>query len=136
MDEVMTAGEVVIKFLQDKKMTIQELARKLRVPEDAVYGWIDEEREVRGSVKTRLAKLTGVKQFETTAVHAKRKADWKKGDSLCWKCANSVPDALGKRGCSWSEELRPVKGWLAEYSVKCDGMVSWQVMECPEFICD
>lgn len=34
--------------------------------------------------------------------------------TICWACANAVPDADGERGCSWSREGKPVEGWVAE----------------------
>lgn len=51
-------------------------------------------------------------------------------DTLCWDCANAVPNA--ERGCSWSRSLRPVDGWTAEWSDK-NGMQSYIVRECPQF---
>lgn len=60
--------------------------------------------------------------------------------SLCWSCANAVPDKCGKRGCAWSRHFKPVEGWDAQetrmYSGK-EGKYSVQsycVRQCPEFV--
>lgn len=69
-----------------------------------------------------------------------------KGDkyraTLCWKCANAVPNREGTRGCSWSKEFKPVEGWDAEKTVlftgywnsKRFGTDSYIVKSCPEFV--
>ena len=64
--------------------------------------------------------------------------------TICWACANAVPDADGERGCSWSREGKPVEGWAA---ARLDILVqptrpggerkpveSYQVITCPEFV--
>lgn len=64
--------------------------------------------------------------------------------TICWACANAVPDEEGTRGCSWSREGRPVEGWVAE---RRDILVqatspggekkrieSYQVITCPAFV--
>ena len=56
--------------------------------------------------------------------------------TLCWSCANAVPDKSGKRGCAWSRSFKPVKGWDADetrlYSDK--PTQSYHVRQCPEFV--
>ena len=56
--------------------------------------------------------------------------------TLCWSCANAVPDKSGKRGCAWSRHFKPVKGWDADetrlYSDK--PTQSYHVRQCPEFV--
>ena len=50
--------------------------------------------------------------------------------TLCWDCAN----ATGK--CSWSSDLKPVKGWTAVPTKKYvygGYMESYLVSECPQF---
>ena len=37
-------------------------------------------------------------------------------ETLCWKCANAVPNADCTRGCPWSIDLKPVDGWNATKS--------------------
>jgi hypothetical protein len=32
-------------------------------------------------------------------------------DSLCWHCANAIPSAEKKTGCSWSIWREDVPGW-------------------------
>lgn len=59
-------------------------------------------------------------------------------ESLCWCCKHAVPDAEGKRGCSWSIRHEPVKGWKIVESAKYkagDGreITSYKVSECPKF---
>ena len=53
---------------------------------------------------------------------------------ICWTCKN----ACG--GCSWSSELKPVKGWKAKpTNIKCeDGRTarSYKITFCPEYIPD
>ena len=63
--------------------------------------------------------------------------------TICWACANAVPDAEGERGCSWSREGKPVEGWVAERrdiriqpkrpGEERRGVESYQVITCPEF---
>lgn len=47
-----------------------------------------------------------------------------------------VPDKYGKRGCAWSRDFKPVKGWDADetrlYSDK--PTQSYHVRQCPEFV--
>ena len=64
----------------------------------------------------------------------------KKTMTICWGCRNAVPDAEGKRGCSWSRKLEPVEGWQAVEStvVRYDGghrreIMSALVLECPQY---
>ena len=63
----------------------------------------------------------------------------KYSQSLCWICANAVPNADGTRGCSWSQELKPVEGWEAEkvYNSNVARVArpdfSYKVIKCPEF---
>ena len=46
--------------------------------------------------------------------------------ALCWDCANATG------GCSWSDNLRPVKGWEAKRTHKKE-FDSWLVINCPKF---
>ena len=60
--------------------------------------------------------------------------------SLCWSCANCVPDCKG-RGCPWSERFEPVPGWEAEptrivsyfEAGKPHIVDSYHVKKCPMF---
>ena len=64
--------------------------------------------------------------------------------TICWACANAVPDADGERGYSWSREGKPVEGWVAErrdirIQPKRPGeerraVESYQVITCPAFV--
>lgn len=64
--------------------------------------------------------------------------------TICWACANAVPDEEGTRGCPWSREGKPVEGWVAErrdirIQPKRPGeerraVESYQVITCPEFV--
>ena len=64
--------------------------------------------------------------------------------TICWSCANAVPDADGERGCSCSREGRPVEGCVAERRDICiqsahpgeerKTVESYQVITCPEFV--
>lgn len=64
-----------------------------------------------------------------------------KTPTLCWTCRNSVPKTVKGEyvcGCSWSVRLEPVKGWVAEKSVKnprseSHRIETWHVLECPEY---
>lgn len=50
---------------------------------------------------------------------------------ICWKCKN----ACG--GCSWSRNLIPVEGWIAEKVIrKTEQLDSYNIKYCPEFIHD
>lgn len=62
-------------------------------------------------------------------------------DQLCCFCANAVPSADGKRGCSWSRELAPVEGWTAEVTnvptyYKKTNHAGYHIIDCPEFVAD
>lgn len=54
-------------------------------------------------------------------------------DTLCWTCLNAVPDLEGTRGCSWSEELRPVDGWTVKKTKARYGATGYLVLGCPEY---
>lgn len=60
--------------------------------------------------------------------------------TLCWSCANAVPDKSGKRGCAWSRRFEPVKGWDAQETRLYGGdgskrfQKSYCVRQCPEFV--
>lgn len=54
-------------------------------------------------------------------------------EQLCWRCKN----ACG--GCKWSKELKPIDGWVAEFTIVGDSMgsfSSYKIKKCPEFIRD
>ena len=57
-----------------------------------------------------------------------------KQPTLCWSCAKAV------RGCDWSREFIPIKGWNAiptELHVnRTDCCKSFLVLSCPEFVRD
>ena len=61
-------------------------------------------------------------------------------DTLCWECANAVPDLYGKRGCTWSRRFEPVEGWVAKKVHKASydhvGGDSYHVIKCPMFVQD
>ena len=46
--------------------------------------------------------------------------------TLCWNCANATG------GCSWADELKPVKGWIATPQTR-HRLESYTVHQCPEF---
>lgn len=58
-----------------------------------------------------------------------------KKKTLCWKCANAVPDARG-HGCEWTVNYKPVPGWdasptkLKNYKEIDE---SYLVERCPRF---
>ena len=61
-------------------------------------------------------------------------------ETLCWRCANAVPDREGERGCTWSREGKPVEGWKAvrrdiRAGNTADGKKteSYRVRKCPQF---
>ena len=57
-----------------------------------------------------------------------------KRPTLCWKCLNAVPTATS--GCSWSRDLVPVPGSVAEkHQQKSNGSIyeAYCVDYCPEF---
>ena len=61
--------------------------------------------------------------------------------TICWECANAVPNIDGTRGCSWSRDFEPVEGWDAEQTEVMRGYlqnshlacVSYLVKRCPLF---
>lgn len=58
-------------------------------------------------------------------------------ESLCWSCKNAVPGV--RKGCLWSREYKPVRGWDAERRDleidRCRNgkIVSYLVLGCPLF---
>lgn len=62
--------------------------------------------------------------------------------TICWSCANAVPDRAGKRGCTWSRYGRPVEGWTADAVMQYTsssykgnyGVQSYRVRLCPKFV--
>ena len=57
--------------------------------------------------------------------------------TLCWSCKHAVPkmvDCKYVKGCSWSIEQKPVKGWAAEpHHIATDDVYSYYVQACPQF---
>ncbi len=49
--------------------------------------------------------------------------------TLCWDCAKATG------GCSWSEKLKPVQGWVAQEAKPSSSKpyVTYLVIECPLF---
>ena len=61
--------------------------------------------------------------------------------TLCWRCANSVPNNSTGTGCPWSILFKPVDGWKAEYHparMLGQNIVkeTYTVIECPLFVED
>lgn len=64
------------------------------------------------------------------------------GSTLCWECANAVPNPKLGTGCSWSigERFIPVEGWVAsKYCFKVNDGVgtvteTYTVHACPQFV--
>lgn len=63
--------------------------------------------------------------------------------TLCWRCANAVPDRAGERGFTWSRAGIPVAGWEAvrrdlRLGRLSDGvkLESYRVQKCPCFAPD
>ena len=51
-----------------------------------------------------------------------------KNEQLCWRCKKAC------KGCSWSRDFKPVKGWTALPSKNYpDG---YRIISCPEFESD
>lgn len=51
-------------------------------------------------------------------------------DTLCWGCANAIPNRDGTMGCNWSRFFEPVEGWD---TLSAPGDTSLTVLRCPEF---
>lgn len=47
--------------------------------------------------------------------------------NMCINCKNY------SKGCSWSEELKPVEGWVAVETVTYDKQPSFEIKYCPKF---
>lgn len=47
--------------------------------------------------------------------------------NMCINCKNY------SQGCSWSEELKPVDGWVAVETVTYDNQPSFDIKYCPKF---
>lgn len=55
--------------------------------------------------------------------------------TICWTCKRALP----KRGCSWCDSFKPVKGWDAKPTLHSDAGVkicSYCVKNCPLYIPD
>lgn len=48
-------------------------------------------------------------------------------DQLCFSCAKACGN------CSWSSQLIPVDGWIAENTVLPNGIESFSISKCPEY---
>lgn len=48
-------------------------------------------------------------------------------DQLCFSCAKACGN------CSWSSQLIPVDGWIAENTVLPNGIESFAISKCPEY---
>lgn len=48
-------------------------------------------------------------------------------ETLCFQCARATG------GCSWSDELRPVRGWFARRGTVNGKPYSYSVFRCPEY---
>lgn len=56
-----------------------------------------------------------------------------KRPTLCWRCANAVPNPPKGRGCEWSMFFRPVPGWsIAMHSLPNIGKAP-SVYQCPKY---
>ena len=58
----------------------------------------------------------------------RRRREFKKAESLCWTCVNSVPRLEEKRGCEWSILFQDVPGWDAKRTG-----TSVKVRSCPKY---
>jgi hypothetical protein len=55
-----------------------------------------------------------------------------KENTICWNCTKACTS-----GCSWSDgSFTPVEGWTAIPDVNGNGVESFLVKECPEFVQD
>lgn len=74
------------------------------------------------------------KECEFVARSTDRRKGHTQSKQICWTCQN----ACG--GCSWSSELKPVKGWKAKKTkIKCEEgrySDSYKIIYCPEYIPD
>jgi len=58
--------------------------------------------------------------------------------TLCWQCANAVPNE--KYGCKWSKDFEPVEGWdatptiIGRQNAQLAPIPSFEVHECPEYL--
>lgn len=53
-----------------------------------------------------------------------------KDNTICWDCAKAC-----NSGCSWSDgSYTPVEGWEARPDVNSNGIESFLVVSCPEFV--
>ena len=52
-------------------------------------------------------------------------------EQMCWRCKNATG------GCSWSKDLKPIKGWKAKKTyIRDSGAVaysSYKILYCPQF---
>jgi hypothetical protein len=55
--------------------------------------------------------------------------NWPK--SLCWDCARACP-----KTCSWARDFITVEGWVADKRILGDGVETYMVHRCPEYIED
>ena len=65
------------------------------------------------------------------------KGSQKNALSICWFCANALPDRRKGTGCEWSYSKQPVPGWEAdETEIKMmagKASPSYRVKKCPKY---
>jgi hypothetical protein len=108
----------ILRYYYDK-MTTKELAERLERTKLSVQ---------------RMARLMGLPPKDDMVDDG-----FTKRESLCWTCANSVPNHEEGRGCSWSINFQPVDGWTAtptKLRAARNGppVDSFCVMACPKFM--
>lgn len=115
--------------------TFKELEKESGVSYISIWQIANTDRVPRLPIAKRLAKALDCDLSEIkNKKPKKRKVTEKNKDSICWGCANSVPDR--KNGCSWSRAFIPVTGWDAEPSEKPiykGEHISYCVRSCPEY---
>lgn len=57
-----------------------------------------------------------------------------KTNSLCWECANAVPNPKKNIGCEWSCKGKEVPGWEAIPRWSGKRILSYRVLTCPKFV--
>lgn len=120
---------------------------KIRRQKESGITWdkIGEAYGLTGQTMSRIAIAAGYEFARISSngkVYKKRAEANRPNYSICWECANSVPNPYTGRGCPWSKHFKPVDGWDATettlYAAKSYCSKSCQksycVRSCPLFV--
>lgn len=110
------------------KISVDEYSKLHNIKPSSVYAYI-KQKKLKTAIKK--GKLWQIDQYETIQKKQRK-------ETLCWSCK------LSTGYCSWSSQLKPVNGWIAEKTIverptthsKTNIIRSYKVISCPLYIKD